>query len=232
MRSARRWRVTRLLIPMTGLVLLAGAAPALAQETETTTPRPDRVQITTPFAGVAVEPGSSATFSITVNGPIGDRVALSLEGLPEGWTGSLRGGGFEVSQVVVEEVPPVIDLEVEVPEDAEEGEYELVVAARADSGNAATAHRTAADGRRRRLGRTDHRLSGAARQRRHHLQLRPRTEQRHAARAAVPIAGGWPRGVVRRGTADDGYAGGNPGRPARRERRADGRGAPQPGGTG
>ena len=135
MRSARRWRVTRLLIPVVGLVLIAGAAPALAQETETTTPRPDRVQITTPFAGVAVEPGSSATFSITVNGPIGDRVALSLEGLPEGWTGSLRGGGFEVSQVVVEEIPPVIDLEVEVPEDAEEGDYELTVAARADSGN-------------------------------------------------------------------------------------------------
>ena len=52
--------------------------------------------ITTPFPAVSVQPGESVTFDLTVSADDPSRVDLSLQGLPDGWSGSMSGGGNEV----------------------------------------------------------------------------------------------------------------------------------------
>jgi uncharacterized membrane protein len=107
------------------------ALPALAQES----PPPTSLSISSPFVGVAVKPGDSATFELTVASPPGDRVGFSVNGLPEGWEGELRGGGFVVDEVQVGETGFVtLELQVDVPADTEEGNYEMSIDATGGSG--------------------------------------------------------------------------------------------------
>ena len=107
------------------------ALPALAQES----PPPTSLSISSPFVGVAVKPGDSATFELTVASPPGDRVGFGVNGLPEGWEGELRGGGFVVDEVQVGETGFVtLELQVDVPADTEEGNYEMSIDATGGSG--------------------------------------------------------------------------------------------------
>ena len=123
-------------LAVAALTVTALAAPAVAQETEATIPTPTTVSITSPFVGVAVKPGDSATFEVTVAAPPGDRVELAINGLPEGWEGELRGGGFVVDAAQVDSTGQVaLELQVDVPADAAEGDYEMSVAASGGSGN-------------------------------------------------------------------------------------------------
>ncbi len=123
-------------LAVAALTVTALAGPAAAQETEATIPTPTTVSITSPFVGVAVKPGDSATFEVTVAAPPGDRVELTLNGLPEGWEGELRGGGFVVDAAQVDSTGQVsLELQVDVPADAAEGDYEMSVAASGGSGN-------------------------------------------------------------------------------------------------
>lgn len=112
-----------------GLCLLV-ALPAIAQEDTTTTTTPDELTLTTPFPGVAVEPGDQVTFDLTVGAPAVTNVALSANGLPEGWTGSFQGGGFEVDQVTAGPgIQPDLTFSVTVPADAEEGPTSITLTA-------------------------------------------------------------------------------------------------------
>lgn len=112
-RAARALFVTLLLVAWTGI-----AAPASAQEPI----------ISTPYPSVSVEPGATASFDLLVRADDPVRVDLSLEGVPEGWSATLRGGGSEVSSVFAEpEDPPEVTLEIDVPEDAEEGTTRITV---------------------------------------------------------------------------------------------------------
>jgi uncharacterized membrane protein len=109
------------------------ALPALAQEAP---PPPTSLSITSPYVGVAVKPGDSATFELTVASPPGDRVGFTLNGLPEGWEGELRGGGFVVDEVQVDETGFVtLELQVDVPADSEEGDYDMSVNAAGGAGS-------------------------------------------------------------------------------------------------
>jgi uncharacterized membrane protein len=131
-------RVKRIphVLAVAALTVIALAAPAVAQETEPSIPTPTTVSITSPFVGVAVKPGDSATFDVTVAAPPGDRVALAVEGLPEGWKGELRGGGFVVDSVQVDATGQVaLELQVDVPAEAAEGNYPISVSASGGSGN-------------------------------------------------------------------------------------------------
>lgn len=75
--------------------------------------------ITTPFPAVSVQPGASLTFDLTVRVSEPARVGLALEGVPEGWSASLSGGGNEIQGVFAEAGTPVeVTLNVDVPEDA------------------------------------------------------------------------------------------------------------------
>lgn len=114
------------LIPAALTVLtLSMAAPAAAQDTQTT------VTITTPYPGVAIDPGLTARFDLVVSGPIGTRVDLSAGGLPDGWTASFRAGGSTVTQLAISAVPSTdqLRLDVTVPEDARPGTYDLQILA-------------------------------------------------------------------------------------------------------
>ncbi|MCZ7532379.1 MAG: NEW3 domain-containing protein [Acidimicrobiia bacterium] len=119
---------------LVGLIITMGAlavpaVPASAQAIA------DGMQLSTPYAGVAVEPGETASFPLTIDAPQGTRVGLSIEDVPEGWSASVRGGGFVVDEVIVDEANmPSLKLEVQIPADATEGMYRMVAVADSEIG--------------------------------------------------------------------------------------------------
>lgn len=119
--------VLRALVVVALLVVLA-TVPAVAQA---------GLGLTTPYPAVAVEPGETTTFPLTVSAPDGTRVNLAVTQLPDGWSATLRGGGFVVDAVIVDaDNPPDVTLEVDVPAGTAEGDYDVVVTASA--GNTVT----------------------------------------------------------------------------------------------
>src|SRR5918992_1421427 len=82
------------------VVLAAPAAvPVLAQP-----------QLTTPYPAVAVAPGDSTTFALTVRPEAPARVTLAVEGVPDGWQATIRGGGFTVDAVFADpDEPPEVE---------------------------------------------------------------------------------------------------------------------------
>jgi uncharacterized membrane protein len=96
-----------------------GAPPALAQT---------ELSITTPFPAVSVQPGGSVAFELTVSAAEPARVDLSVDGLPDGWSASLSGGGNEIHGVYVDaNAPATVELSIEVPEGAAPGDASVEV---------------------------------------------------------------------------------------------------------
>lgn len=84
--------------------------------------------LSTPYPSVSVQPGGTATFDLLVRAEAPTRVDLSLDGVPEEWGATLRGGGGEVSSVFADpDEPPGVTLDLEVPEDAPEGTTSITV---------------------------------------------------------------------------------------------------------
>jgi uncharacterized membrane protein len=105
------------------LALAGGATPVAAQV---------GLSITTPFPSVSVQPGASVSFEITISASATARVDLAVEGLPDGWTASLSGGGNEVQSVFVRSgSPAVVTLDVNIADDAAPGTTSIAVAGRA-----------------------------------------------------------------------------------------------------
>jgi uncharacterized membrane protein len=121
-------RSTRPLVGLIALVILSLAIPAAAQE-EPTEPAPDQLTVTTAYPRVAVEAGGQASFEIAVTSPDPTEVALDVTGLPEDWTTTFRGGGFEVDGVTAGPTAPELTLDVSVPPETSEGSYDIVVSA-------------------------------------------------------------------------------------------------------
>ncbi|HEX2028391.1 MAG TPA: NEW3 domain-containing protein, partial [Nitriliruptorales bacterium] len=95
------------------------------------------VQLVTSYPSVDVEAGGSVSLDLEVRSSTPQRVDLEVVQAPEGWTATLRGGGFVVHSVFTDpESPPDLSLEVVVPADAAQGTHALVVAARAQDGTA------------------------------------------------------------------------------------------------
>lgn len=124
-------KLIRVLGVCASLVLAMLPAPlAGAQEVAP----PTTLGITTPYVGVSVKPGDTAKFSVDVGGPPGSRVSLSIDGLPDGWAADVRGGGFQLSEVLLDDTGHVsVDLEVQPPADTAEGDYSLSLTARSGS---------------------------------------------------------------------------------------------------
>ena len=103
--------------------------PTVAQTTE------GEVRLFTPFPGLVVEAGSTATFTLLVLGDDGARAPLAVTGLPDDWSGTLSSGGSTIDQVAVgpSEQLEEIRLDVAVPEGTSEGTYEFGVTAGANS---------------------------------------------------------------------------------------------------
>jgi uncharacterized membrane protein len=95
------------------------------------------VTISTPYPAVSVEPGNTASFDLDVASDPKRRVNLRVTGVPDGWSASIRGGGFVVNGVVVgPSNPPEVKLDVDVPADAANGVTHIVVRATAGSDSA------------------------------------------------------------------------------------------------
>lgn len=111
-----------LIAALLSLVLLAGL-PATAQQ-----PPPSALEISTPYPALAVRAGDSTSLDLLVRAPDRRRVDLALDGIPDGWGASLRGGGFAVDGVTADPVePPTVTLDIDVPDDAAEGAHTIVV---------------------------------------------------------------------------------------------------------
>ena len=92
------------------VLALAGLAPsALAA---------DPLAITTPYPSIAIAPGSSASFDLTITTPTAGTVDLTASGAPTGWKATIHGGGFVVSGVTASPSKPgTARLDVDVPAD-------------------------------------------------------------------------------------------------------------------
>ncbi|HEY7589793.1 MAG TPA: NEW3 domain-containing protein [Candidatus Limnocylindrales bacterium] len=94
------------------------------------------VEISTPYAAVAVEPGNTASFDLNLASNVERRVSLAVTAVPQGWDATIRGGGFIVDGVTAgPSSSPELSLDVDVPEDAADGTYRISI--RANGGGAA-----------------------------------------------------------------------------------------------
>ncbi|MDP3984747.1 MAG: NEW3 domain-containing protein [Acidimicrobiia bacterium] len=112
-------------IALTLTLLALVAAPVAAQTTGDLT-------VTTPYPGVTVDSGSTAQFRIDVEAETRRTVSLSVDGVPDGWTATFRGGGVVVNQVTTDpgaEAPPDLRLDVIVPAGTAEGDYDMTIGA-------------------------------------------------------------------------------------------------------
>jgi len=84
--------------------------------------------ISTPYPSIATQPGSTVKFEVSVSASVTESVDLEVPSLPDGWTTTLRGGGFVVQSVTATpDEPGSVTLEVAIPPDAAGGEYPIVL---------------------------------------------------------------------------------------------------------
>jgi uncharacterized membrane protein len=115
-------------------VMAGGAGQAVAE----TTP-PAALTVTTPFPSIDTQPGSSVTLDLSVSSPTVESVQLAIEGLPDGWKATLRGGGFVVHGVTTNpDTPPKATLELDIPPDAAPGSYPFTVRGTGQTGSSST----------------------------------------------------------------------------------------------
>jgi uncharacterized membrane protein len=78
----------------------------------------DGLDVTTPYPSIAVAPGSSASFDLTITSATAGTVSLVVLGAPTGWKATIHGGGFVVQGVTAAPGKPgTARLDVEVPGD-------------------------------------------------------------------------------------------------------------------
>ena len=84
--------------------------------------------ISTPYPSIATQPGSTVKFDVSVSASVTESVDLDVPSLPDGWTTTLRGGGFVVQSVTATpDQAGSVTLEVAIPPDATGGEYPIVL---------------------------------------------------------------------------------------------------------
>jgi uncharacterized membrane protein len=106
-------------LPAAALLLLLALAPAGAG---------GGLTLSTPFPGVSVAPGTDVRFDITISAAANTRVGLSVSGTPDGWTSTLRGGGFVVDAVQTDASgEATVELTVAVPSEATAGTTRITV---------------------------------------------------------------------------------------------------------
>lgn len=95
------------------------------------------ITLTTPFPSIVAEPGSTASFKLTLSSNAVGEVALKADSVPAGWTARFAGGGLTIDSVFAEKNKPVeVTLNLEIPADAAAGSTSLRVAATGPAGSA------------------------------------------------------------------------------------------------
>ena len=106
----------------------------------------DPFAITTPYPSIAVAPGSSASFDLTITTPTAGTVDLTVGGAPTGWKATLHGGGFVVTGVTASPGKAgTARLDVDVPADTTATKGTLTVQARENGATASLAITIAVD---------------------------------------------------------------------------------------
>lgn len=129
---SRRVSLTSRIAPILGaLALVAGpAAPIVGAAGGLT--------ITTPYPQLVAEPGSTATFKLTLSATPAVTAILSADGVPSGWTSRFRGGGTEIGSVFIPNTSPTatnapdVQFSVDIPADAPAGNHTMTL--HADAG--------------------------------------------------------------------------------------------------
>ena len=107
-----------------GLLFPSPAARAAAAD-------PLGLTVTTPFPTIETQPGSDVKLDIDVASPTVEAVDLVVDGLPDGWSATLRGGGFVIHAVTTSGSGATkAELEIVVPPDAAPGSYPVTVTGR------------------------------------------------------------------------------------------------------
>ncbi|HEX5823834.1 MAG TPA: NEW3 domain-containing protein [Candidatus Limnocylindrales bacterium] len=114
---------------LTAAVFLVGLAPAVGAA--------GGVEVTTPYPSIAVAPGSSASFDLTITSSAAETVSLVVLGTPTGWKATIHGGGFVIQGVsAAPGKPGTARLDVQVPGDTTATNGNLRVEAKSGSGSA------------------------------------------------------------------------------------------------
>lgn len=114
---------------------LAAAVALIAATLLLTAGPASAVDVSTDYPVVNVQAGQNVTLTLNLAAASTERVALSVEQAPDGWTADLQGGGFTIGGAYVgPSQTPSVTLHVQVPNDAATGQYHVVVGADAPSG--------------------------------------------------------------------------------------------------
>jgi uncharacterized membrane protein len=93
------------------------------------------LRLTTPYPSIEAQPGSDVKLTLSVTSNTPEVVDLEIDGLPDGWEATLRGGGFVIHSITsLPEDGADADLEITVPPDAAPGDYPITVTASDQTG--------------------------------------------------------------------------------------------------
>src|SRR6478735_1930985 len=115
------------IVAATATLLLGALVPTVAAA--------DGLSVTTAYPAVAVAPGAKASFDLKVTSTVQGNVALTVAGVPTGWTATLHGGGFVVDGVLGPGIDATVRLDVQVPGTAQQANQALTVRATQGSRN-------------------------------------------------------------------------------------------------
>ena len=126
------------LLETTETAAVAEPEPEAASETEPAAqPEAGLIEVSTQYPALTAKAGDSLTFKLDLENQSGasQDLALSIEELPEGWTGSFSASSKQVSIVHVkhEEVNDDISFALDIPLDAEDGVYTICLKAGNDA---------------------------------------------------------------------------------------------------
>ncbi|MFN8023087.1 MAG: NEW3 domain-containing protein [Acidimicrobiales bacterium] len=118
-----------------GVVPLVSAAAGLFALPPAPAAAAGAFSIVTAYPVVETQPGTTVKLDLTVDAPSPETVQLAVDGLPDGWSSTLRGGGFVIGAVTAGlDDPSKVTLEVRVPPEAAAGPQELTVTGTDPSG--------------------------------------------------------------------------------------------------
>jgi len=125
-------RISRTLFLALGVIpmMLVGVAqPALAEAH-------NNYLLTSPYTGVAAQPGANLKLNLTAYAPTTESVKLSVVEAPSGWDTVMRGGGYVVSSVTANPDPGTkLQFSVNVPDDAQPGNYNFLLSEKGAAGS-------------------------------------------------------------------------------------------------
>lgn len=123
---------SRFLSILAAAAVLLAAVPAFAQGANSSTAEPAGLWLMTPYPELAVKPGETTSIAVTLrNSKLPpQRAALTVKGMPDDWDWTLKGGGREITAVMVgPDQSERFNLEISPPAGAAESEFPIELSA-------------------------------------------------------------------------------------------------------